>query len=465
MGNIFVTAIIVCTTIAIGFYFTIKLNFIQIRELKTGLIEMFKVNQSDEGVSSFSAAILAVSGRIGSGNVAGVVLAIYLCGYGVLFWFWIASFLAMATAFVETTLAQVYKKKEDDVTYISGPMAYIERGLPKFKYLGLIYSFLLILTVGIVYILIHMNVISKTVLAFAGVSADIFLEMVVALLISIILAYIVGTGKKRIIQTLSYLIPVMLLTFFVLVGIITVSNFKFIPQFYSLVFENAFTVKSTLGGSILSVIAIATSLTTLSSEAGLGTSTIAGGLSYGTHPATQGFVNMLTILLDAIICSMSAFVLIFALESDSMLIDINNTSDLAIHAFEYAYSGGGILILNFILIFSFSTILTSITYCLQTIRYLTLKKSTKLYNRIKYTYLAIVLIVIFVSPFVKLSSSLMISLIIFASISLLLINVFSIFMLRKVAFATYHNYKRGIKRFRASDIDIDFSDDENDIWI
>lgn len=460
------TFLVIGVIITFGIYFTIKTNFIQVREFKRGWIKMFRHNDSKTGLSSFSASVLAIGGRIGTGNIAGVAFAIYLCGYGVLFWLWVGAFLGMALSFIENTLAQVYKEYDEDGNFLSGPMVYIERGLDKkYHFLGSIYGVLIAFTIGFMYIVLHTSIMAESVLAFTGVNQNIKLELFVVMLIAIVAGYILYGGTKKVARVSTYILPVVLLSFFWLVFLIAIFNLDFIPQFFKLVVENALHSTGVLDGGVWTLIVVAISLSTLSSEAGLGTSTLASGIANGSHPTQQGFASMITIFIDILVCTLTAFVIMLALNGNSIFIDINNTSELAMQSFSYAYEGGGVLLLMFVLVFTFTTLITSISYGLQVIKLLMLDSSYQKYRRFTRTYLISTIVLILLTPFIGLDNTFFTSVVAFASILLLAINLFVMIKLRHVAFDAYNHYRRVGHEFKASEINLEYKDGKNDIWI
>ncbi len=459
------TAIVMLLVIGLGVYLTLKTNVIQVREFKRGWIKMLRANQSAHGLSSFNAAAIAIGGRIGTGNIAGVAFAIYFGGYGTIFWLWVVGFLGMATSFIETTLAQIYKEYDEEGAFISGPVIYISRGIGgKFNLLATLYGVLIAFTVGFMYIAIHTNTITTSILAFTGVTQNIALESFMSTVIALVAAYIIIGGTKKVGKVLAYIVPVMMLSYIVLVVLIGLENLSFIPEFYRLVISQAFTPSGVVGGSILSVITISTALSTLSNEAGLGTSTLAAGLANGSHPTQQGFVNMITIFIDVLVCTMTAFVIILALESGSIFVDITNTSELAMESFAFAREGGSIFLLMFIIVFTFTTLVTSITYGLQIIKVLMLNQTFRRYRMVSATYLLLVLTLIVSSPFVSWVHTNMSYVVVYASITMLLINLVAITKLHKVALAAYDHYNTVGHDFKSTDINVDYKDNVDEIW-
>lgn len=450
---------------AFGIYITSQLGVIQIKDFMLGWKKMMQLNESDSGISSFSAAALAIGGRIGTANIAGVTVAIYLCGYGVIFWLWVATFIGMVISFAETSLSQLFKEYDEEHLYLSGPMVYIERGLgEKYKPLALIYGVLLILTVGLVYVLLHAKVISNTVLAFAGVYESLPLELFLVAVTLIMATYVLFGGPQKVAKTTAYIVPVMTISYVLLVLIIAAENITFIPKFFELIFASAFTSSGILGGSILSVIMISSALSIFSSEAGLGTSTFAAGLANGTHPAQQAFVNMVTIFIDTVICTLTAFVIMLAIESHAIFTTIGMTNGMTMRSFAYAYQGGEMLLVMFVLVFTFTSLITSISYAYQAIKIFTHNRSIRQYKQISIAYTIAVFSIILISPWVALEAGAFQIIICLTSAMLLVINLFAIYKLRKNVFKVYNHFKQNGNSFKSKDIGLKYLSEENDIW-
>lgn len=465
MFSYVVISLIVGLFFLFGGYLTCKLGIIQIKDFKFGWKNMMRLNESKSGISSFSAATLAIGGRIGSANIAGVTVAIYLCGYGIIFWLWIATFIGMVISFAETTLSQLFKEYDENHLYLSGPTVYIERGLgKKYQPLAVVYGLLLILSVGLLYVLVHVKVISNTVLAFAGIYQSLPLELFLVVAILIIAIYILVGGPRKVAKTTAYVIPVITISYMLLVLIIALEHISFIPKFIELAFTSAFSSSGILGGSILSVIVISSALSIFSSEAGLGTSTLAAGLANGAHPAEQGLVNMLTIFIDVVVCTLTAFVIMLATTNDVIFITIGKISELTIRSFAYTYQGGEILVVTFVLVFAFTSLITSILYGLQVIKIFTHRSSDKKYKRISLIYLGTVFLIILISPSISLESGLFRILIGLITGLLLTINMYAIFKLRKVVFKVYYDYKKQDDAFKSKDVGLEYLNEKNDIW-
>ncbi len=449
--------------LGLGMYMTIKLEFVQIKYFKRGWQKLFSNTTSDQGISSYRAAALAIGGRLGTGNVAGVALAIYIGGFGAIFWLWVSAFLAMAISCAETTIAQLYKSYDNYGNFMGGPMTYIERGLgSKYRLLAYVYGFIMLFTVGFTYIIIHTEIITQSLLSFAGVESNFQLELITAILIVVVCTYILLGGTKKVARYAATIVPVMMLSYIVLVLVIAVTHINYVPKFFITVISSAFEPNAALGGGLGGVIITGVTLSTFSNEAGQGIATLAGGLADTKHPLEQGLVNMITIFIDSIVvCTMTAFVIMLALDEYGPLIDIHNTSDIAMHSFSMLYEGGEIILLLFILVFTFMAITTSVTYGIQEIKNMTQNKTYRVYANISRGYVTLVMIPILLSPILIINNQFAFNLIIKLVIIMIVINLFTIFKLRKVIVAIFKHYQAGNKTFKTKDIGLD---DEHTIW-
>ncbi len=449
--------------VLVGSYYTYKSRFIQFRYFKTAWKIMFLSEESEHGLSSFHAAALSIGGRLGTGNIAGVALAIYIGGYGAIFWLWVAAFLGMAISFYETTLAQLYKKYDEDEHFVGGPMTYIARGLgSKYKFIAVLYGMLMIFTVSFAYIGIHTKTISATILAFTGVDHNLKLAVIISVIIAISSAYIIIGGTKKVASVSSYIVPVMLLAYIVLALTVVLFNLSFIPHFFLLVITNAFTPSAMITGGLFTVITTGFSLSTFSNEAGLGTSTLAAGLAEGRHPVEQALVNMVTIFIDSlIICTLTAFVIILAIEQQSIFIDVSNTSELAMQSFKLLYDGGDVLLMLFVSVFTFTTLIASVSYGITIIQQLFSNRSYKTIKRIEKLYLVAVLSLILVSPFIPLGGTVATFIVVRATIVTLSINVIAVALQRKTILKVLKSYDAGDREFHAKDLGIE---DELTVW-
>ncbi|MFS0591248.1 alanine/glycine:cation symporter family protein [Cytobacillus horneckiae] len=291
--------------LAIGLFFSIITRFLQVRHIKDMWTLMFKGKSSEAGVSSFQALSIALSGRIGTGNIAGVATAIAMGGPGAVFWMWFMAFLGAGTAFVESTLAQIYKVKKDGV-YRGGPAFYIEKGLG-IKWFAVLFAFAAILALAILMPGIQSNSISVSAENAFGISPSLTGGIVIVLL-----ALIIFGGVKRIAKVAQFVVPFMAAAYILVSLFIIVMNFTEIPSVIALIFKSAFAVDSVFGGLIGSAIAWGVKRGVYSNEAGQGTGAHAAAAAEVSHPVKQGLVQSFSIYIDTLfVCTATAFMILF----------------------------------------------------------------------------------------------------------------------------------------------------------
>ncbi|MFD1204556.1 MULTISPECIES: alanine/glycine:cation symporter family protein [Sporosarcina] len=300
------TYILIGLLIAIGLYFTFRTKFVQIRLFR----EMFRLivekKEGGDGVSAFQAFTISAASRVGTGNVTGVALAIGVGGPGAVFWMWVIAVVGMATAFVESTLAQVYKVRDGD-TFRGGPAYYMEKALGTRK-LGIVFAILLTLCFGFIFNAVQSNTISQS---FHDVFHLPF--WVVGLLLVVLTAFIIFGGVKRIVKVTQAIVPIMAVFYLLIAAFVVIVNIKEIPGMIALIFEHAFGIKEMVGGGIGAAIMQGVRRGLFSNEAGMGSVPNAAATANVTHPAKQGLVQSLGVFFDTIvICSATAFIIILA---------------------------------------------------------------------------------------------------------------------------------------------------------
>lgn len=289
-----------------GFFFSIKIGFSQITMLKEMIRLLFDSNGSDDGVSSFEAVCMAVSGRVGTGNIAGVATAISLGGPGSIFWLWIISLLGAASSYVESTLAQIYKEKFQG-GYRGGPSYYFNRGLfGGNKLYGHLFGLATLLAMGIFLPGVQSNTIASSVHAAFGISPIFTGAIICGVLISIILG-----GAKRIAKFASIVVPFMAIAYIIIALIILVINSdKIIPSF-ALIIKSAFGAEQAFAGMLGAAVSWGVKRGIYSNEAGQGTGPASAAAAEVSHPAKQGLVQAFSIYIDSIfVCTATALTII-----------------------------------------------------------------------------------------------------------------------------------------------------------
>lgn len=313
LGN-FSLAIILL--IGSGIYFTIRLNFIQVRRFGYGL-KILKDSEKDQktGISPLAAFLLSTAMRVGPGNILGVTGAISIGGPGALLWMWISAFFGMATAYTESTLAQIFKERKDD-EYVGGLAFYGRRLLGGAAGVGVFLS-----VIYIVYALLCFPAQGFNTVSSVGMIAEIvtgstiasnsplyWITFVVFIVFLILVAF---GGIKRVTKVTDKTVPVMAVVYVLTVLTLVVVNFDRIPWFFYSVFTQAFKPEAVFGGAFGTALVQGVKRGLMSNEAGQGTITMAAAASNAKHPANQGCVQAIGVFLDTmVICTLTAFVVI-----------------------------------------------------------------------------------------------------------------------------------------------------------
>ncbi|MBU5436841.1 alanine:cation symporter family protein [Tissierella sp. MSJ-40] len=295
--------------ILLGIYFSIKTNFVQFRYFR----EMFKLlgeqtNTKDnkQGVSSFQAFCISAASRIGTGNLAGVALAIAIGGPGAVFWMWLIALIGSSSSFIESTLGQIYKVKDGD-TFRGGPAYYIEKALGK-RWLGIIFSILITITFGLVF-----NSVQSNTIASAFEQAFGFNTAITGVILVVLSGYIIFGGVQRIANASSVIVPIMALIYVSLSIFIMIKNITLIPGMIKIIFTNAFGIKQAVGGSLSLVMIQGIKRGLFSNEAGMGSVPNAAAAADTSHPVKQGLIQTLGVFTDTIlICSATAFIILLS---------------------------------------------------------------------------------------------------------------------------------------------------------
>ncbi|KOS64324.1 alanine:cation symporter family protein [Lysinibacillus agricola] len=289
----------------IGLFFSIITRFLQVRHIKDMFVLMFKGEKSEKGISSFQAMSIALSGRVGTGNIAGTATAIGMGGPGAIFWMWVIAFIGAATAYVESTLAQIYKE-EKDTEYRGGPAFYIEKGMGQ-KWFAVIFAI-----AALVAMLILMPGVQSNAIATAVENAFNIETWITGLIIVVLLGTIIIGGIKWIANAAQIIVPFMALAYIIMAIIIIVMNIKEIPSVFALIFSSAFGAQEIFGGIIGSAIAWGVKRGIYSNEAGQGTGAHPAAAAEVSHPAKQGIVQAASVYIDTLlICSATAFMILF----------------------------------------------------------------------------------------------------------------------------------------------------------
>ncbi len=295
--------IILC--LGAGIYFSIVTKFVQVRYLKEMIKLLFGGKSSEQGVSSFQAFALALSGRIGTGNIAGVATAIAMGGPGSVFWMWVIAFLGSALAYIEATLGQIYKEVKDG-QYRGGPAFYIEKGLGV-KWYAVVFAVVTIISMSMLLPGVQSNSIALSMNNAFRIPVEWTGGIVV-----VFLAMIIFGGVKRIGKVAELVVPFMALGYILIAQIIMIINYAEIPGVILLIIKSAFNLESAFSGVFGLAIAWGIKRGIYSNEAGQGTAPHAAAAAEVSHPAKQGLVQAFSVYIDTLfVCTATAFMILF----------------------------------------------------------------------------------------------------------------------------------------------------------
>ena len=288
-----------------GVYYSITTRFVQIRQFREMLRLLLKGKSSKKGVSSFQAFAIAISGRVGTGNIAGVATAIALGGPGSIFWMWVIAFVGSASAYIEATLGQIYKEVKDG-EYRGGPAFYIEKGLGH-KWYAIIFAIATILSTGLFLPGVQSKSIAQGIDQAFGVS-----HIVVGSVIVFFLAIIIIGGVKRIGKVSEVVVPFMAIAYVLVAIVIIAMNITEVPHMIALIIKSAFGAEPAFGGIVGMAIAMGVKRGIYSNEAGQGTAPHAAAAAEVSHPAKQGLVQAFSVYIDTLlVCTATAFMILF----------------------------------------------------------------------------------------------------------------------------------------------------------
>lgn len=360
-NNLLWSYILIIMLISLGLYFSFKTKFVQIRYFKEmfkllgeGASDSVKGKKEKKGVSSFQAFCISTASRVGTGNLAGVAIAIASGGPGAVFWMWVIALIGGASSFVESTLAQIYKV-EDDHGFRGGPAYYMEKALDK-RWMGIIFSILITISFGLVFNSVQANTISLAFEQAFGIKT-----IVIGSLLALGTAVIIFGGIKRVAKVAEVIVPIMATAYVLVALFVLFRNVTIIPKIFNLIIENAFGIKQVVGGGLGAAVLMGIKRGLFSNEAGMGSAPNAAATATVTHPVKQGLIQTLGVFTDTLlICSATSFIVLI---SGSYL----NSNLTGIQLTQTALSSevgpwGNTFIALCILLFAFSSIVGNYYY-------------------------------------------------------------------------------------------------------
>lgn len=366
--------VLIYLLIAAGLFFTFRLGFIQFRQFPYMVKVMANSRTgAGEGISSFQAFCTSLAARVGTGNMAGVAVALYLGGAGAIFWMWLIALIGMATSFAESTLAQLYKTKDSDGNFRGGPAYYMEYGLGK-RWMGILFSLCLILAFGLVF-----NAVQANSIAAAFEVAFNIPKHIVGVLLVIGSAFIIFGGLKTISRFAELVVPLMALAYLLVALYVCFINYDLLPAVFKQIIYSALGFEQAgagaIGYAVMQAMIQGIKRGLFSNEAGMGSAANAAATASPNpnHPASQGYVQMLGVFVDTIvICSATAALILLSnqLVPDSGVTGIALTqAALVQHVGEW----GAIFIAIAILFFAFTSIVANYSYAETNLMFLNTK--------------------------------------------------------------------------------------------
>jgi len=298
--------VLIVALLAIGLVISARTRWVQLRYFGSMFALLGSAfQQQGNHLSSFQALVLSVAGRVGAGNIAGVAVAISLGGPGAVFWMWVTGLIGMATSFFECTIAQVFKTAESDGTYRGGPAYYIERGIGV-RWLGVLFSLLLLLTFGLGFNALQSFTVASAVADTFGVPAAIS-----GAVLMVVLGVIIFGGVRRIAEVAEVVVPFMAIGYFLLAVVTLVMHAGELPRVLAEILGSAFGLRPALGGGIGAAVLFGVKRGLFSNEAGLGSAPNVAAVAYVKHPVEQGIIQAFSVFIDTIVlCSCTAFLIL-----------------------------------------------------------------------------------------------------------------------------------------------------------
>ena len=288
-----------------GLYFSIRTRFMQVRGFGEMIRLMRAGSASASGVSPFQALAMSLSGRVGIGNIAGVATAIAYGGPGAVFWMWMVAFLGASTAYVESTLAQIYKERDEQGLYRGGPAYYIEKAMGQ-KWYAWTFAVATVLATGFLLPGVQANGIALSMEAAWGVPPTVIAAGVV-----VVLGFIIFGGVRRIARFAEVVVPFMAAAYILVALVIMFLNAHKVPEVIALIFRSAFGMEAAFGAVLGLAVEWGVKRGVYSNEAGQGTGPHPAAAAEVSHPAKQGFVQAFSIYVDTLlVCTATAFMIL-----------------------------------------------------------------------------------------------------------------------------------------------------------
>ena len=353
-----------------GLVFTILTRGVQFRLFKESIKVVTEKPKAAGAVSSFGALMVSTASRVGTGNIVGVSTAICCGGPGAIFWMWIIALLGGASAFVESTLAQIYKRRDEDGGSYGGPSYYMESGL-KQRWLGVVFAVIIILTYAVGYnALASYNLQS----AFSGFSFyGKMTPMIIGFILAILFAVCILGGAKRLTKVTGLLVPIMGVLYIIVSITVIIMHINLVPAMFASIFRDAFNFKAIFGGFGGSCLMYGVKRGLYSNEAGMGSAPNAAATADVSHPVKQGLVQMLSVFIDTLlICTATAFMCL--LSGVAPTVEAAGAPYVQDSLRNIFGAAGPIFIAVSMTLFAFTTLIGNYYYCEGCLRYILKEK-------------------------------------------------------------------------------------------
>ena len=388
ISNFMYGKLLIVMILGVGLYYTIRTRFVQLR-LFGETLKVIMEKKEGQKVSSFQALMVSTASRVGTGNIIGVSTALCLGGFGSMFWMWLAAFLGGGAAFVESTLAQVYKKRGEHASY-GGPAYYIESALHN-RFVAIIFALALICTYGIGFNMLCAYNLQSTFSGFTFYDPN-GTPWIIGAVLAVLVGWCIFGGGRRIIKATSALVPLMGLIYVLVAFIVVIMNIRLLPGVFDTIFTQAFDFEAIFGGFTGSCVMFGIKRGLFSNEAGVGSAPNAAAAADVSHPVKQGLVQMFSVFIDTmILCTATAFL--------CMSSGVTPTKELAGAPFVQAAldatlgSGAGVFLTVSMLLFAFTTLLGNLYYVDNCLAYVNGKVPGKLFMTCYRLFAALVIFV------------------------------------------------------------------------
>lgn len=440
--------ILIILLIAGGIYFTVRTKFAQIRLLGAQFKALTEKPKDGKSASSFQALMVSTASRVGTGNIIGVSTALCIGGFGSVFWMWLIALVGGATALIESTLAQIYKKRGKNGSY-GGPAYYIEAALGS-RPLAVAFLVILVLTYAVGFNMLASYNLQSTFSSYSFYN-ETYTPWIIGGILALLVGYCILGGGKRIMKVTGILVPVMGVIYILVALIAVVLNVTALPSVFSTIFREAFDVKAIFGGFGGSCVMYGVKRGLFSNEAGVGSAPNAAAAADVSHPVKQGLVQMFSVFLDTlVICSATAFMcMVSGIAPQESLAGAPYVQAALSDIFGIA---GPIFITIAMILFAFTTLLGNLYYVDHALVYILKKEPSRLFKNV---YHVICALIVFVGA--GLSAGLLWNISDILMGAMTIINIPVIIVLGKYAMRAIRDFEKQRKEgkdpvFRAQDI-------------